>query len=137
MSRLIRHGRETPEILKLSEKLEATLIREDPSDVTMRGPTPAMRPTPATRRTDPSHATPATTPAIIRPQPLKQLDRSWSLLLLPLTHERQLFEKFLRRDVARFAEGNPLDHIKAALAAKDVANGGLAELHFFGERFLG
>lgn len=53
------------------------------------------------------------------------------------TDERQFIEELFRSDSAGLTERDPLDHVEATLAAQDVADGGLAQLHFLGERFLG
>ena len=53
------------------------------------------------------------------------------------TNEGQSIEELFRSDSAGLTERDPLDHVEAALTGQDVADGGLAQLHFLGQRFLG
>lgn len=46
-------------------------------------------------------------------------------------------QELFRRDVARLAEGQPFDHIEAALATQDIAEDRLADVHLLSEFILG
>jgi transcriptional regulator with XRE-family HTH domain len=70
-------------------------------------------------------------------QPLSGVLKSSGRESSPSQDERQFFEEFLGRHLARLAEAYPLDEIDAPLSSQDVADRGLAHVHLPGELLLG